>query len=193
MTSRRNPLKRDLGPILAAAGGVVVLAAVIAGFIAVGGPGDARDERLDNVVMEKLNALASEAQCAFEATAKTYPNIAEMKSVADRTRRGNEGRTSACSHIVPDVPPSEMGSDGDPAQPGEIDYATIDESHIRLCGNFRRAYDPKRRMINRYGYMSENFPEFARARPVGKHCYEIELLPPMKPAPPTDDTTPTPP
>ncbi len=188
MTSRRN-----LGPALAIFGGVVVVGAVIAGFLVVGGPGDARDARLDKAAMEKLNELASESQCAFEATGKTYASMAEMKAVADRTRRGTGHQASACSHVSPDVQPDEVGGDGDPAKPGDIDYAAIDETHIRLCGNFHRAYDPKRPRLNNYGFMSDDFVEFARARPAGKHCYEIELLPPIKPAPSLNGAVTTPP
>lgn len=177
MTSRR-----DLGPILAVGGLVLVVAAVIGGFLAVGGPGDARAQRLDDQTLDKLISLAHTAQCAYNAAGHTFPTPDEMYAEAEKTARA--GAQPECMQISPlPTVPKPVGSDGDPATPGEIDYVVIDDSHIRLCGNFRQPFDPQGDRPS-YPAMERHvtYPEFQAPRPKsGPHCYEIELVRPSSP------------
>lgn len=175
MTSRR-----DLGPILAVGGLILVVAAVIGGFLAVGGPGDARAQRLDDQTLDKLISLAHTAQCAYNATGRTFPTPDEMYAEAEKAARA--GAQPECMQIstLPTAP-KPVGSDGDPATPGEIDYAVIDDSHIRLCGNFRQ---PSRDERPGYPAMMRDavYSEFQAPRlKAGPYCYEIELVRPSSP------------
>jgi len=172
--------KRDLGPILAVCGMVLVVAAVIGGFLAVGGPGDARAQRLDDQTLDKLISLAHTAQCAYNAIGRTFPTPDEMYAEAEKAARA--GAQPECMQISPlPTVPKPVGSDGDPATPGEIDYAVIDDSHIRLCGNFRQPSQDER---PGYPAMMRDavYSEFQAPRlKSGPHCYEIELVLPSSP------------
>ncbi|HEY7800966.1 MAG TPA: hypothetical protein VIA80_19515 [Hyphomonadaceae bacterium] len=157
--------KRDLGPILAIVGGVIVLAAVIAGFIVIGGPGDARDQRLDAQTTARLDQVAAMAQCAFALKGQTPKDLAEMRAAIRDALKAN-----------PDIPACNRYTlDSD--FPG-ADYTRIADDRIRLCGEFRRSFDPDQQSAFDRMQRYERFPELLAARPSGKHCYDIQLVKP---------------
>ena len=166
--------KRDLGPLLAIAGGTVVVAAVIAGFLAVGGPGDARDRRLDNLTMTKIETLADGAQCAYSWSGKTFETAEEVLAAVDKVL--GSGGEFACRHFSSNLRDVAFGRDARPGNPGDVTYALLDDSHIRVCGNFRRPFDPDRAYPYTFGYQPDGPTEFSRPRPAGVHCYEIKLV-----------------
>ena len=168
MTSRR-----DLGPPLAIAGGIVVVVAIIAGFVAVGGPGAARDDRLDQLTMDKITSMAHAAQCAYNTRGTTFATFAEVQAEAQRAQAASQADSCQRLHYA-DVTLDKIGNDGDPAKLGEVDYTTIDTRTVRLCGNFRRPHDPFPRFDRAYD--SSLYPVLNAERPAGKHCYEIKLV-----------------
>jgi hypothetical protein len=178
MTSKRDVIKRDLGPLLAIAGGVVVLGAVTWGFIAVGGPGDARARRIDDMTLTKVSNIATLAQCAVN-TGQDPP-----KSLADIRRL--EGQN---------FPPDNFGRCNPfPSGPldrlGDIEYSAPQENRIRICATFLR---PSTEDGRSYGYGFGDFPELKKDRPAaGHHCYDIRLIRPLNPLP-TPDPVPAPP
>ena len=163
--------KRNLGPILALTGAGIALAAVIAGFVVTGGPGDARDRRLDEMTMQRLYTVASMVNCAFVLNGTAPPDISTARESIHAAIRARPD-TVPCGHFTPN---SEM--------PG-ADYTRIDDTSIRLCADFLRPYTaapdgpPDFRNPD---YMA--FPELRATRPAGNHCYDIELIRP--PAPPS--------
>jgi hypothetical protein len=169
MTSRR-----DLGPVLAIAGGGVVVAAVIVGFVAVGGPGDARDQRLDNLTMLKIEALADSAQCVYSWSEKSFETVEELQAAVGKIL-GSNGEFP-CRQFSSNIHDVAFGSGASPENPGDVSYALIDDSHIRVCGNFRRSFDPDRALPYPFGYRTDAPTEFSRSRPAGVYCYEIELV-----------------
>lgn len=169
MTSRR-----DLGPPLAIAGGVAVVAAVIAGFVAVGGPGDARDQRLDNLTMLKIEALVGGAQCAYSWSGKTFETAEEVRVAIDKIV-GSNGEF-ACRQFSSSLQDVVLGRGDRPENPGDVTYVLTDDKHIRVCGNFRRSFDPGRAPPYPFGYQTGTSTEFSRPRPAGVYCYEIELV-----------------
>lgn len=155
--------KRDLGPILAITGAAIAIVAVIAGFIVIGGPGDARDRRLDEMTMQRVYTVAKMANCAFILDGAAPAEISDARARIAEAARANPNQT-ACDFFTPD---SDM--------PGAA-YSRLDENHIRVCGNFRRPYDlGSNDVLERMNSSYAEFPELLEPRPAGQHCYDLEL------------------
>ncbi len=167
---------RDLGPPLAIAGGAIVLAAMIAGFIVVGGPGDARDRRLDDMTADRIASSAQLAQCAYVTTGKPPATLAEASATAARDPATPGAR---CGDFHSDRTLTAISA-GDPQAPGDVTYTVVDPTHVRLCGIFRSAVDGKTPRISPSAWVS--WPELGQARPAGRHCYELQLKEPPPPA-----------
>jgi len=162
MTSRR-----DLGPILAAAGLAVVAIAVVAGFLAIGGPGDARARRFDDRTMQKIAGVANNAQCSYTRTGAAPKSLDEARKI-DATP--SSVPLSECTYVDP-----ALISDLD-----GIDYAPLDANRIRICADFRRPTDKRR---PGYPTWQGEFSPFNEDRPqAGRHCFEIRLV--ERPSPP---------
>ena len=54
-----------------------------------------------------------------------------------------------------------------------LTYAVVDATHIRLCGVFRAAFDPKTPRPRPSAWVS--WPELELPRPAGERCYELQL------------------
>jgi hypothetical protein len=174
MTSSRN-----LGPVLAIAGAAVVGAAVVAGFLVVGGPGDARNARLDEQTLAEVKQTAQHARCAFTLLGRVPDSMQEIRTaIEERTRLYPEGM---CRQTRSD----EIGR----AEP--VEYERVDDTHIRLCADFRAPTRPVERE-RFYAYFPDGgfFPELDAPRPqAGRHCFELEMLP-MKIDPPPSPADP---
>jgi hypothetical protein len=161
--------KRDLGPVLALVGGGIAIAAIIAGFMITGGPGDARDRRLDEMTTQRLYTVATMVNCAFVMDGAAPPDMGAAREGAFNAMRTQPDRI-ACARFTPN---SEM--------PG-ADYTRIDDTTIRLCADFLRPYtaalDGQAEFYSP-DYMA--FPELRATRPAGRHCYDIELTRPPAP------------
>lgn len=169
---------RNLGPVLAIVGGVVVVAAVIAGFVVIGGPGDARERRLDDITMSRIESAVTTAQCAFNVTGNAPASIEE----ASRVRPDPTDATSVPMPCGNDDETAHLITDDRPAALGEATYRAVDNTHIRVCGNFRR---PRSAQDNDRAYALPDtaYPQLSESRPAGIHCYEIELISGKDPPP----------
>lgn len=168
MTSKHN-----LGPVIALTGAGIAVAAVIAGFILVGGPGDARERRLDDMTMQRISSVTQTAQCVFNVTGAAPVSIEEMHTVA--MRAAASGKTDACGYGAPQLASdSKVQTGGPPQAAGDVSFEKLDNSRIRICGNFRRPFDP----TNTPSIWGDGpYAELQQARPAaGEHCYEITLV-----------------
>lgn len=107
MTSKHN-----LGPVIALTGAGIAVAAVIAGFILVGGPGDARERRLDDMTMQRISSVTQTAQCVFNVTGAAPVSIEEMHTVA--MRAAASGKTDACGYGAPQLASDSKVQTGGP-------------------------------------------------------------------------------
>lgn len=167
MTSKRN-----LGPALAMAGAGIAIAAVIAGFILVGGPGDARERRLDEIAMNRITRVISTVQCAYNATG-AIPTSLEDAGAARFTSTQPSDPPIPCDSSRGDA---SISTGEQPAAPGYVTYRAVDATHIRVCGNFRR---PKSATDAQDAYRDSlwaTYPQLNEARPAGVHCFDLEIL-----------------
>ena len=161
MTSKAN-----LTAFIPWIGGAVVIAAIVAGYLTVGSPDDARAYQLDDLRMQTMNAMANVARCAYTATDTLPGSIQELRTTA---------RTLASSERCLAVR----------AQPGLLDetngvsYARDDASHIQLCAAFARPTrpDPNRNALDpSMAFLSGYFPELDERRSAaGRHCFHIAI------------------
>lgn len=163
--------KRDLGLPLAIAGSIAVVGAVIAGFIIVGGPGDARARRLDDQTMERIASSVQLAQCAFISNGQAPATMDEAMSAPAKSSVTPGER---CGSFQSDRTLRDIGS-GQPDRPGDVTYNVIDASHVRLCGNFRTSFNHAEAELAPTRWIS--WPELEQDRPAGPFCYELELKP----------------
>ncbi|OYX51371.1 MAG: hypothetical protein B7Y90_01745 [Alphaproteobacteria bacterium 32-64-14] len=165
---------RDLGPVLAIAGAAVAVAAIIAGFIVVGGPGNARDIRLDEQTSQHMLEIVRVAQCAFSnsrTAAATY-------EAALRSR----GNISQDPKTTEEVECATLASQGQlnvlqgrtPPEFGDVSYDVVAPDRIAVCGNFRTAYEGGAECtelcLRPPGHM-----ELGNSRSVGINCFEQPL------------------
>jgi hypothetical protein len=169
MTSKRDPKGRDWGPPLAIAGAVVVIGAVIAGFIAVGGPGDARAKRLDNMTMERIASSVQLAQCAFMTNGQAPETIAEALTVPAQNSVAPGDR---CGDFQTDRALRDVRA-GQPEKPGDVTYNIVNANRVRLCGFFRTSFSRTEARFSPSAWIS--WPELEQDRPAGQFCYELEL------------------
>lgn len=176
MTSKRSPQGREWGMPLALTGLGLVVAAVIAGFIAVGGPGDARDRRLDEMTMGRIHDVLNISQCAFNGTGTTPASIDEARQTQGWLNRGNT--PGACSlNTRPDQVPVSTGAS--PARQGDVTYERKSTDQIRICGNFRRPSNPHDNFCNGICVRDSPYAELLEPRPkAGVHCFDIKVVTP---------------
>lgn len=166
-----RPASRDLGPVFAIAATAIAVIAIVAGFIIVGGPGHARDERLDQMTAQKVGQVVSVAQCALDAS-----GIAPVDyKAATQTR----------SAPIPGMPPAFCGANsgmqltvggGDaPAMPGDITYQETGPTQIKVCANYHAAQiqNDGRPVYSPFG---DVYPALSEGHPAGVHCYVIDLM-----------------
>jgi hypothetical protein len=165
-----SPRQRNLGPILAIAGAAVAMFAVIAGFVIVGGPGETRNQRLDDLVERRLDNVLAIVQCAFNATGTTPATLQEAGSVAGFLSEANVRQP--CRGAPPES--AYIPDDGSlPREPGDAAYIAAGQNSIRLCGYFRVAR--KEGEPNCSSSFFNTYPVLDAARPAGLHCYELQL------------------
>ena len=121
--------KSSLGVWIAGIGAITVFAAVIAGFLSVGSPGDARAQRLDDARLMTMHQIAAAAQCAFAFTNKVPASLDEIhRAFVERRAAVAVG---VCNYV--EIRPDEESA---------ISYQANDSEHIMLCGAFRRPSPP---------------------------------------------------
>jgi hypothetical protein len=160
-------LPRNLGPMLAITGAVVASAACIAGFIVIGGPGDARANRLDMATMQRVAAVADAAQCGFRRKGAAPKTMDDIKQEAEKDTDASQ------------LPPGCQYVDRRLAQESDaVEYSAPDLNHVRICAKFER---PTRQRANEYSYgwdspIGELHQERKQA---GRYCFNIELVNPQ--------------
>ncbi|MES1203579.1 MAG: hypothetical protein ABUS57_19255 [Pseudomonadota bacterium] len=155
--------KLDAGMLIGIVSGAAVIAAIIAGFIAVGGPGDARARRLDQAQLDDMAQIADAAQCAYSYKRAIPASLAEI----DTDIRDRQFNVSSCE---------------DAATPKNtaIAYAPAGADSIELCADFQRPYSANE--TDTPGYVlgrnfRGHFPELRQPRASGgRHCYRVRLL-----------------
>jgi hypothetical protein len=172
MTSKRN-----LGPVLALVGAGIAVAATVAGFIAVGGPGDARERRLDEMTMNRITRFVSIANCAYNATG-VVPATVEDAAHALSPGIANEP-PARCGDVMDGVTTSATDQ---PTAIGHVTYRPVDASHIRVCGNFRRPAVASRQPDYSVDPRWRSYPPLGEDRPAGIHCFDVEMLKAANPA-----------
>jgi hypothetical protein len=162
--------KRDLGPLLAIAGGAIAIVAVIAGFIIIGGPGDARERRLDEMTIGRLNDVFNIVQCAYNGSKIVPASFADAIKAQGRIAV-NEPLQPCNFSIMPENLPVLAGRA--PPNPGDISYEATGPSSVKLCANFRRPLEAP--TCNGICDSSYRGGVFQTARPAGIHCYDMDL------------------
>jgi hypothetical protein len=150
--------KRDLGPILALAGSGIALAAVIAGFLITGGPGDARDRRLDGMVQSHMYNLTTMAACAYAVDGAIPASREALEIVVEQVWPHDTSNIDCSTRDYPHTPETA------------VEYSRIDASTLKLCGTFRL---PAAEQKSTHFFM--RFPVLRRARPAGYECYELDV------------------
>lgn len=160
--------KRDLGPIFLGAGLTVALAAVVAGFLAIGGPGTNRAERLDADTRESLNFLAGYATCIFVATGEAPETLENLLDASNDPQLTAVHQYCDSNGYLYDQRINALEYSDD------VEYEHIDASSIRLCANFilpLGAYEERRPP----GYPWEIDQLSRPHNATGRHCFDIDL------------------
>ena len=177
MTSRRN-----LGPILALGGGALAVAAIVAGFLLVGGPGDARDRRLDEMTEDRIADAVRMAQCAYYISGTAPAALENARAAADDSSL--RGLQIVCNRYNEVSGRDRARTAAQPESPGDVTYQALGGASIRVCGSFRRAYSAAKneRQSSGRGDVLALFPALLEDRPApGVHCYDLELRSPPTP------------
>lgn len=162
--------QRNLGPVLAVAGAAIAIIAAIAGFLVVGGPGGAREQRLDELTLGRVNDVLNIAQCAFNETSTAPATLEDARKVRRSADRGNGSAFCDLGTTAATVP----ASSGDhPAAQGDVTYDALSPTRIRICAHYRRPAEAQG--CNGICYDSFGYREFRVGHAAGIHCYEVEL------------------
>lgn len=152
----------DPRPWIAGLGAVAVVATVIAGYLAIGTPGQARAQRLDEARLETLRKIAAGAQCAYTFTGRAPASIAQIRT--DFLERRIAVAGGGCT--VFELPAEEAQA---------VSYRPAGADHVILCAEFLRP-SPKDETAGPIRALGE-FPEFAEPRAAaGRHCYRVRLV-----------------
>jgi hypothetical protein len=166
--------KRNLGPVLALVGAGIALAAVIAGFIIVGGPGDARDRRLDEMTSQRVLAIARVAQCAY-STSRTAPATLDAALKA-RGRLSTDPKDTEEVDCATAIYQNQFTVQQGRTPPnfGDVSYDVIAPDRIVVCGNFRTTYESETECTE-LCLRPPGHIELGNSRTIGVNCYEQQL------------------
>lgn len=162
----------DLGPMLAIAAAAIAGVAIIAGFIIVGGPGNARDQRLDDIVKWRVSTVVGVAQCAFDSSALAPLSFDAAKRTRPAPNQPGVGASTCGEAALVDL--NFRVAEGDRPALGEISYSAQSPNHVRICAHYRTASDL--RTPEAVGYGQPSYPQLSERHPAGIHCYEIDLV-----------------
>lgn len=136
-------MKRTPGFWLAVAAGVVVVAAVVGGLVIVGGPGEARLEKLDTARRDDLRTIEHAVAEVWDRTDALPPSLDSLRA-ADRLR------------------PEDLA---DPETGASYDYRVLSDSTYELCATFARASDDRERWLHDRSAID--------AHGAGRHCFTV--------------------
>lgn len=147
-----RPRRLESGSWLTLIGWVVclaVLAVVVAGFLEVGGPGQARRENADSERVTSLVALAGAIRQYFAKNSALPTKPSQAFSAA---------------YVSPE-------DQVDPVTGAPYEYRIIDKRHFELCASFQTD-ESKESSRGAYGYPNEELP-FARHL-LGRQCFTLD-------------------
>lgn len=170
--------QRNLGPVLALAGGGIALAAAIAGFVVVGGPGDARARRMDEMTFNRVQNVLQAVQCAFDATGAAPASVEEAHKAARLNKDMN--RYETCDF---GMSPETTSSGRQPSNPGDLTYDAVSPAQISICANYRAKSDPRVQEAVAYG--TPTYSQMDEPHAAGIHCYDVTLTPTYASSKPT--------
>ena len=137
-------MKRTPGFWLAVAAGVVVAAAVVAGLVVVGSPGEARLEKLDTARRDDLRTIEHAVAEVWDRTATLPPSLDSLRA-ANRLR------------------PEDLT---DPETNEPYAYRVLSDSTYELCATFARASDDRERWLHDRSAID--------AHGAGRHCFTVQ-------------------
>lgn len=154
--------KSNLETWIVGVSAAVIVAAVVAGFAAVGGPGSARAHRIDELRLAAMNEIATAAQCAYSVTGAAPASLQEIET-ALAALRTSEG---PC-----------QGATFDADRERRVSYQADDPDHINLCAEFLRpSPSAANAEINGPREGPLYFSELHEPREAaGRHCYRVRL------------------
>jgi hypothetical protein len=173
-------MKLDLGAWIVGAAAIVVVAALIAGYLIIPDPGEARALRLDQLRLETMQRIATGAQCAYTFTGRVPDSIAAVRQ--DFLERRIAVAVGECSAVQ-----------FTPAEEETVSYEAEAPEHIVLCADFRRPTPEERAELQPryYGGPVAEFPELREPRvAAGRHCYRIRLVRQVLPSTDLDEAPP---
>ncbi len=165
MTSKRN-----LGPAIALTGAGIAVAAVIAGFVVVGGPGDARERRLDAMTIGRITDMMNIVQCAFNGTGVAPASFADALNATGWT---DQNRSNVACRLGIESSYFAAADTDTPTTPGSATYKALGSDSVRVCANFRRPYEGEECEGVCYG--STEYTEWLEPRPSGVVCRDSVL------------------
>lgn len=171
---------RNLGPMLAAAGACVAAIAVVAGFIVVGGPGHARDQRLDETTRWRASTLLQVVQCAFDATGLAPLNFDAAKNTPPLPNQPSFAAPTCEAAVISDV--NFKVEDGLTPALGNVSYKADTTNRISVCATYRTASDDH--ILEARGQADPLYLSLDSRHPAGTHCYEIDLVKSLIPGAP---------
>lgn len=139
-------MKRDY--ILIGIVSLIVIFALIAGFIAVGGPGQARDQKFDEERVQDIQSLKSSIQNYY------YDNkiLPKTLSALDSTSYNYDENNKK-----------------DPQTGHEYEYSTTSSIGYKICATFNLDSSEKKDSYSYYGYNKEF------QHPKGYHCFTFKV------------------
>lgn len=136
-------MKQTPGFWLGGAAVIIVTAAIVAGFFVIGGPGEARLERLDEARLDDLRAIDRAAEQVWERTGMLPSSLDSLAAVAQ---------------LTPD-----QRIDPETSEPYE--YRILSDSTAEVCATFALADDTAVPLAHR--------SDIGGDRPAGRHCYTL--------------------
>ncbi len=163
---------RDLGPILAIAGAAIAVVAVVAGFMVIGGPGQVRDERLDEITANRIWRLVNVVNCAFNATGTAPASVEAAHATRVPSFYPTNGPPLCGDYDTSDK--FEVAEETGPIKQGDVSYVALNARSVKVCGNFRAESSDRDHMYPAAGFRF--YPILVQPHPSGTHCYELELI-----------------
>ena len=153
--------KPSLGALLLGGAAIASLGAVIAGFIAIGGPGKARNERIDRETRNTIIHLTDRAECVYQRTGSVPVSITGLTNDYDPSNY--QDVETECRYQT-----QTANNLNEVIARSGIEYERVDVSTVSFCADFlEREPSP----LVPYWRPAFNEPRTE----AGGHCYEIDF------------------
>ena len=136
-------MRRGLGFWLVGAAAVVVVGAIVAGLLVIGGPGEARLDKLDTARLDDLRAIDRATEQVWERTGTLPPSLDSL---------------AAASHLTSDQLV-------DPETGESYSYRILLDSTAEVCATFAKESDASEERAIEWSDIG--------GHPAGRHCYTL--------------------